>query len=276
MTRHAAASAAPRDALLQAVGATVRATREGLQVSRRELSERSGVSERFLADLESGHGNISVARLADVARALGASAAALLDRAEASLRSSKMIALVGLRGAGKTAIGRRVAEMLGVRFVEQDELVERAAGLPLATIFAMHGEPYYRRVARDVLAKLLTESDGGVLATGGGIVTDPEAWTLLRQRCETVWLRARPDDHWARVLAQGDLRPGAASANAQGELRALLAAREPLYSHAALTVDTSALGVEGAAQAIVRHLGGGPVAAVPGRRRARPAGGSRR
>jgi XRE family aerobic/anaerobic benzoate catabolism transcriptional regulator len=174
-----------------------------------------------------------------------------------------MIALVGLRGAGKTAIGRRIAAMLGVRFVEQDELVERAAGLPLATIFAMHGEAYYRRVARDVLAKLLARPEAGVLATGGGVVTDAEAWALLRQRCRTVWLRARPEDHWGRVLAQGDLRPGAASANAQGELRALLEVREPLYAQAELTVDTSSLGVEGAAEAIVRHVAGTARPATP-------------
>jgi XRE family aerobic/anaerobic benzoate catabolism transcriptional regulator len=211
-----------------------------------------------------------------VARALGTSAGALLEQAEASLRTSKTIALVGLRGAGKTAVGRRAAQLLGVPFIEQDELVERAAGLPLATIFALHGEAYYRRVAREVLAKLLAHPQPCVLATGGGAVTDAEAWALLRERCRTVWLRARPEEHWERVLAQGDLRPGAASANAQGELRELLRTREPLYAQAELTVDTSACGVEDAARAIARHLGGAPAEAAPGRRRQRPAGASRR
>jgi XRE family transcriptional regulator, aerobic/anaerobic benzoate catabolism transcriptional regulator len=269
-------AAAARDALLEAVGATVRSIRERLDVSRRELSERSGVSERFLADLEGGQGNISVGRLAEVARALGTSAGALLDRAEASLRTSKMIALVGLRGAGKTAIGRRVAAMLGVRFIEQDELVERAAGLPLATIFALHGEAYYRRVAREVLGNLLVEPKPAVLATGGGAVTDPEAWALLRQRCRTVWLRARPEDHWDRVLAQGDLRPGAATANAQGELRALLKAREALYAQAELTVDTSKGSVDDAARSVVRHLGVEREPPAQAKRGSRTAGGSHR
>ena len=281
MPKAHASTLPPRDALLEAVGASVRALREQQGLSRRGLSERCGVSERFLADLEGGQGNISVARLSDVARALGTTAGALLDQAEppaglhgllsslsrdeqheaerwltARFRSvaGPVVALVGLRGAGKSTIGRRVAEELRLPFSEQDELVEQAAGLSLATIFALHGEAYYRRLAREVLTRFLADTDAGVLAAGGGLVADREAWRLVQKRCRTVWLQATPEDHWQRVLEQGDLRPGGASENAQAELRALLQAREPLYAQADLAVDTSALGVERAVQAILRHL----------------------
>jgi XRE family transcriptional regulator, aerobic/anaerobic benzoate catabolism transcriptional regulator len=259
-----AARASSRDALLELVGAAVRALREERGLSRRALSDRCGVSERFLADLESGNGNISVGRLAEVAKALGTTAGALLSGAERGERSAAaspaapargpLLALVGLRGAGKTAIGRRLAEELGVPFFEQDGLVERAAGLSLAGIFSLHGEAYYRRLAREVLAQFLSETEAGVLATGGGLVTDREAWRLLQKRCFTVWLRATPEDHWQRVLQQGDTRPGAASADAQSELRALLQAREPLYAQAELSVDTSRLGLLGSAREVLRKI----------------------
>jgi XRE family aerobic/anaerobic benzoate catabolism transcriptional regulator len=258
------AAARSRDALLASVGASVRATREERGLSRRTLSERCGVSERFLAELESGAGNISIARLAEVAKALGTSASLLLATAEgASADGSSsaavpargpLIALVGMRGAGKSAIGRRVAEQLGVPFFEQDQLVERAAGLSLADIFSLHGEAYYRRLAREVLARFLAETDAGVLATGGGVVTDREAYRLLQKRCVTVWLRAAPEDHWHRVLQQGDTRPGDASADARSELRALLQAREPLYAQASVTVDTSRLGLDGAIKEVARRV----------------------
>src|SRR5207237_414669 len=179
-------------------------------------SERCGVSERFLAELESGAGNISIARLAEVAKALGTSASLLLAAAEGAGGSGPsnaaagprgpLIALMGMRGAGKSAIGRRVAERLGVPFFEHDQLVERAAGLSLPAIFSLHGEAYYRRLAREVLGRFLSETDAGVLATGGGVVTDREAYRLLQRRCVTVWLRAAPEDHWQRVLQQGDTR----------------------------------------------------------------------
>src|SRR5437588_402385 len=179
--------------LLSAVGAAVRRLRDDRGLSRRELAGRSGVSERFLAELESGQGNISVARLQDVARALGSSAGELLFSAQHERNDRRIVALVGLRGAGKTTIGRALADRLRVPFVELDALVEKDAGLPLGAIFQLHGEAYYRRLAREVLTRFLAETDAAVLATGGGIVTDPGSFRLLQKRCRTVWLQAMND-----------------------------------------------------------------------------------
>src|SRR5207302_6959227 len=134
---------------------------------------------------------------------------------------------LGLRGAGRSAVGRRLAQRLRVPFVELDELVEKAAGMSLAGLFSLHGEAYYRRLAREVLTRFLAEGEPAVLAAGGSVVTDREAFRLLTRRCRTVWLQATPEDHWQRVLQQGDERPSAASPHAQAELRALLRAREP-------------------------------------------------
>src|SRR2546422_6260711 len=172
--------------LLSAVGAAVRRLRDDRGLSRRELAGRSGVSERFLAELESGQGNISVARLEDVARALGSSAGELPFSAQHERNDRRIVALVGLRGAGKTTIGRALANRLRVPFVELDALVEKDAGLPLGAIFQLHGEAYYRRLAREVLTRFLAETDAAVLATGGGIVTDPGSFRLLQKRCRTV------------------------------------------------------------------------------------------
>jgi len=238
-------------ALLSAVGAAVRKLREGRGLTRRELARDSGLSERFLAGLETGQGNISVARLQDLARALGTSAGELLVSAQPETR---VVALVGLRGAGKSTIGRALARRLRLPFVELDKLVEKDAGLSLGALFSLHGEAYYRRLAREVLARFLAQSEGAVIATGGGIVTDRESFRLLQKRCRTVWLQATPDDHWKRVLAQGDVRPSAASPHAQEELRALLAARKPLYAQAEISVDTSRLGIDGAVEEIARRV----------------------
>src|SRR5712664_2048840 len=172
--------------LLTAVGAAVRSLRDERGLTRRELAQRSGVSERFLADLEGGQGNISVARLQDVARALGSSAGELLFAAQHERTDRRVVALVGLRGAGKSTIGQALASRLGVPFVELDALVEKDAGLPLAAIFQLHGEAYYRRLAREVLTRFLAETDAAVIATGGGIVTDPGSFKLLQKRCWTL------------------------------------------------------------------------------------------
>jgi XRE family aerobic/anaerobic benzoate catabolism transcriptional regulator len=240
--------------LLSSIGAAVRRLREEREFSRRELAQKSGVSQRFLADLEGGQGNISVARLQDVARALGSSAGELLFAAQHERTDRRVVALVGLRGAGKSTIGQALASRLGVSFVELDALVEKDAGLPLAAIFQLHGEAYYRRLAREVLTRFLAETDAAVIATGGGIVTDPGSFKLLQKRCRTVWLQATPEDHWQRVLKQGDVRPGAASPHAQEELRALLKSREPLYSQAEIAVDTSQLEIDGAVEEIARKV----------------------
>jgi XRE family transcriptional regulator, aerobic/anaerobic benzoate catabolism transcriptional regulator len=228
-----------RDSLLSTVGARVRAARERLGLSRRELSERCGVSERFLAQLEGGEGNISLARFAEVAAALETSPAELLADAGPSRAKHARVALLGVRGAGKSTIGARLAKKLGARFVEVDREIERAAGLALGEIFELHGEAYYRRLEREVLAQLLGGARPVVLATGGSVVNDPANYGMLRERAHTVWLRARAEDHWNRVVQQGDQRPMRENPHAFAELRALLTAREPLYASARHVVDTS-------------------------------------
>ena len=223
---------------LESVGATVRSQRERRGWSRRELASASGVSERFLAQLETGDGNISLRRFAEVAHALGTTPATLLAPAEAPA-DAQPIALLGVRGAGKSAVGAALARKLGIRFVEVDQEIEEAAGLPLADVFTLHGEAYYRRVEREVLTRLLAEHVPMVLATGGSIVNDPINYALLKSRARTIWLRATPEDHWNRVVAQGDQRPMAENPHAFEELRALLAARSKLYARADRTIDTS-------------------------------------
>jgi XRE family aerobic/anaerobic benzoate catabolism transcriptional regulator len=230
------------DRYLSAVGAAVRRHREQLGWSRRVLASQSGLSERFLAQLETGAGNISLLRFSDVARALGTSPSALLDQADAPAAAAP-IALLGVRGAGKSSVGAALARRLGVAFVELDQRIEQAAGLPLGELFALHGEAYYRRIEREVLTQLLADPRAMVLATGGSIVNDPTNYALLRGRCRTIWLLAGAEDHWNRVVAQGDQRPMAENPHAFAELRALLAARKELYARADHTVDTSGLRV---------------------------------
>jgi XRE family aerobic/anaerobic benzoate catabolism transcriptional regulator len=245
---------------LENLGERVRRRREAASLTQRELAERAGLSLRFLSQLESGQGNISLLRFADLARALGLSAAALLAEAEgeppaqAANDVGPRVSLVGLRGAGKSSIGAKLAARLGVTFVELDQRIEAAAGLPLAQIFELHGEAYYRRLERETLRRVLADEPAFVLATGGSLVNDRETWRLLRERTTTVWLRARPEDHWNRVVAQGDRRPMAENPHAFAELKALLAAREPLYATAAKTIDTSAIGLDGAVKQIAHAV----------------------
>lgn len=251
-----------RRPLLDALGTVVRSTRQAGGMTVRALAGRSGVSERFLAQVEAGTGNISVARLDALSEALETTAGALLTRAEAE-RGHRgddgavgAVALLGLRGAGKSTVGPRLARRLKVPFVELDASIEAAAGMRLATLFEIHGMAYYRRLEREVLRRVLAERAGVVLATGGSLVTDEETYGLLRARAFTVWLRATADDHWDRVVAQGDARPMAHRANARSELQALLRARAPLYAQARATVDTSALGLRGTVDAVVAALRG--------------------
>lgn len=225
-----------REKLLQGLGAAVRARRTERGLTMKALAKKAAVSERFLAQLEAGEGNISVVRLEDVAEALGTSAAELLTQAK---RPAAVIALVGLRGAGKSSIGTALAKKLGVRFVELDELIVREAQMTLSAIFEIHGERYYRSLEREVLRRVLDEGEPLVVATGGSIVTDAETWGLLRSRARTVWLKATPKEHWDRVVAQGDVRPMRDRPRAKNELEQLLAARAPLYGEAEVVVDTS-------------------------------------
>ncbi len=230
-------------------GRAVHEARATLGWTRRVLAQRSGVSERFLAQLEGGTGNISLGRFADVARALGVTPAALLAEPP-RLHDVRPIALLGVRGAGKSTLGAALAKRLRVPLVELDQRIEAAAGLRLAEIFELHGEAYYRRLEREVLAQLLSPPTPMVLATGGSLVNDAATYALLRARCRTVWLRATPREHWDRVVQQGDARPMAKNPAAFAELQALLAARAPLYGQAEHVIDTSGRG----ATAIVGEL----------------------
>jgi XRE family transcriptional regulator, aerobic/anaerobic benzoate catabolism transcriptional regulator len=242
---------------LSPLGEAVRNARQARGFTLRALAEASGLSVRFLSDLEGGKGNISIGRLAQVAGALVVPLAELvepLDQRGASLAARERapsIALVGLRGAGKSTVGSELAKELGVRFVELDAEIEAAAALPLGQIFEIHGEAYYRRLEREVLARVLSTGKRAVIATGGGIVTDPESWRRLKRRTKTFWLRAAPEAHYQRVMAQGDLRPMKNRPSAMTELRALLAARAPLYAEAEVTIDTTKLDVEGTVAAVL-------------------------
>jgi len=243
-----------RVALLAGLGAAVRARRGARGLTLKALAAEARVSPRFLVQLESGEGNVSVARLLDIAEALGSTPAEILAEAasrENPPRARGVVALLGLRGAGKSTLGALAAKTLGVPFVELDALVARHAGMSLPVIFEMHGEAHFRRLEREALRKFLGESGGAVLATSGSIVTDRETYALLRKHAKTVWLRADPSDHLRRVVAQGDLRPMQGRPAARRELEELLRARKRLYAQADVTVDTSSLGIERSAERIV-------------------------
>ncbi len=238
-------------AILRRVGVRVRARRDALGITGRALAERSGLSLRFISQLESGQANIAIGRLAQVARALGVSVASLVEVGNVE---PSAVALLGLRGAGKTTLGAQLATRLGIDFVELDDRIEKAAGLDLAQIFALHGEGWYRRLEADCLGVLLEDGRPAVVALSGGVVQNERAWELARRHCTTAWLRAAPEDHMARVLAQGDRRPVADRANAMDELRAILSARESEYRRAEVVVDTSEEDELGAVECLVVAL----------------------
>ena len=237
--------------LLSQIGRRVKDRRTSMGWTLKDIAKRSGVSTRFLSDLEGGKGNISVMRLASVVRALDVELVSLMPSEE---KHPETVTLVGLRGAGKSTIGKALAKHLGVPFVELDALIEMESNLSLGELFSLHGEAYYKRLAYDVVLKLFARDKPMVLSTGGSIVTDPETWHLLKRRSHTVWLKAKPEDHWKRVLGQGDTRPMASRASAMTELRSILSLRSPLYAEAAQIVDTSSMRVSGAVKSIAATL----------------------
>jgi XRE family aerobic/anaerobic benzoate catabolism transcriptional regulator len=260
------------------LGDRVREARARRGLSRKLLAADSGVSERYLAQLEAGQGNASILLLRQIATALDLPLAELIaDDSEesvelalttqflkglprqklAAVRSQlvrdygnarserlKRIALIGLRGAGKSTLGAKLAKALGVPFVELDREIEREAGTSLSEIFLLYGQAGYRRYERRCLEKVLEKNVRAVIATGGSIVSEPGTYELLLSSCYTVWLKAAPEEHMARVIAQGDTRPMAGNDQAMEDLRRILEGRAALYRQADAVVDTTGKSVE--------------------------------
>ncbi|HET9698556.1 MAG TPA: helix-turn-helix transcriptional regulator [Terriglobales bacterium] len=235
-------------AFLKMVGENVRRVRAERGMTRKALSVKSEVSERFLAQLETGTGHASILVLRQIADALDVSIVSLLMTSGSSATDNdsrqKRIALIGLRGAGKSTVGKLLAEELGVPFFELDRLVEEASGVPMNMVFDLYGQGGFRRFERRCLEELLEKESAFVLATGGGIVSEAETFSRLRERCFSVWLQATPEEHMSRVIAQGDMRPMAQHPEAMSELKHILADRESLYARADLTIRTSGRSVE--------------------------------
>jgi XRE family aerobic/anaerobic benzoate catabolism transcriptional regulator len=262
---------------LASLGRRVREAREQRGMARKMLSRTADVSERYLAQLEAGEGNASIVLLRRVAGALGVRIADLLDssepvaeqrlirrfldslppkRLEEVLRRltqdfgqeeavrRKRITLIGLRGAGKTTLGAELAKVLRRPLVELDKEIEREAGISLSEVFLLYGQAGYRRIERRCLERMINSQEDMVLTVGGGIVSEPETYNLLLLNCFTVWVKAAPEEHMARVVAQGDMRPMAGHAEAMEDLRKILAARESLYGKADAQVDTSGRSVD--------------------------------
>ena len=239
------------DAYLARLGERVRAWRTEHGMSRKRLAIASGVSERYLAQLEVGQGNMSVLLLRKVARAMGVAVERLVREDDTV---EKPIALIGLRGAGKSTLGAKLAASVSLPFVELDREVEKEAGAPLAEVFAMYGQDAFRRFERRALERVLAEEPRAVIATGGSLVTDPGTYDLLLERCRCVWLKATAQEHMARVLAQGDTRPFKGRSAALDEIRKLLADRDRLYGRAGAVVDTSGKSVRQALAELKRMV----------------------
>ena len=282
-------TAAAASALLCELGGRVRQARTQQALTRRELAGRSQVSERYLAHLEAGDGNASLRVLHRIAAALGTSLPALvtadvsqnseLNLILAQLRDlpvttlteirtdlerryrgvtrarAERIALIGLRGAGKSTLGQRLAAHTDRPFIELDQAIERAAGASLSEIFLMYGQAGYRRYEVQTLQQVFADHPACVIATGGSIVSEAETFALLLTHCYTVWLKATPEEHMARVIAQGDLRPMTGKAEAMDDLRRILHERASGYAQADATVDTAGRPINAAFAALIHALG---------------------
>jgi len=235
-------------AYLSRLGDRVRAWRGANSMTRKSLAAASGVSERYLAQLEAGQGNISVLLLRKLARAMGVAVDSLVREAPDEEALGRRIALIGLRGAGKSSLGAKLAAAQGVPFIELDAEVEREAGAKLGEVFAMYGQEAYRRFERRALERVLRTHENVVIAVGGSLVTDPDSYRLLLDNCRTVWLKARPEEHMNRVIAQGDMRPFEGKMRGRSaaldEIRKLLEDRDRLYARADVTLETSGRSVK--------------------------------
>jgi XRE family aerobic/anaerobic benzoate catabolism transcriptional regulator len=282
VTEKRAAAAPQRDdhrAFVAAVGRLVRLSRAKRGMTRRQLAQASGASERYLAQIEGGQGNPSVIILASIARALDVPIIELLPRSngrtaamahildvlgrvpvaelpaltelierragqDAAVDRGRRIALIGLRGAGKSTLGRRLAGALGCPFIELDRLVEEDYGAPIPDLIEMGGLATFRRHERACLERVIEKHEAAVIATAGGIVANAETFSLLLRRTHAVWIKARPDEHMRRVMAQGDFRPMAQNREAMADLVAILDARRADYARAQAELDTSGDTVE--------------------------------
>jgi XRE family aerobic/anaerobic benzoate catabolism transcriptional regulator len=267
-------------AFLEQLGQRVRTMRALHGMSRKVLAKVSGISERYIAQLESGKGNVSIVLLRRLSSAMGAHLEDLIPASEPSpdwpvlrdlLRQATPnqiaqardvlagasgsapatsfagIALIGLRGAGKSTLGKMLARKIGWSFVELNKEIEAQNGLSVAEIIALYGQEGFRRMEQASLGQLLARKELMVVATGGGIVSEPLTFDLILSSFYTIWLKAEPEEHMTRVRAQGDLRPMADDRSAMNELRTILRSREPLYARASSTVDTAGLTVDAAA-----------------------------
>lgn len=214
--------------------------RSGMTVS--DLARAAGVSRRYVTDAEAGRANLSVVKLVELARVLRVPVASLCDFS--TTRAGRRVALVGLRGAGKSTLGPRLASALDAQFVELDRRVEERAGMGLGEIFSVHGEAGFHRFEGEALEELLAQGENVVVAAGGSIVADEGNFRRLLESFRTVWLRAEPSDHFQRVLEQGDHRPMQDRPRAMAELQAILKRREELYARCDDVVTTSGRSVE--------------------------------
>ncbi len=259
-------------ALQAQVGDRVRAARKTRAMSRRVLSEVSGVSPRYLAQLEAGEGNISIGLLLRVADALGVSMEALVAQADLTPEARRMgqafaaadtgtqarvrdmlagamtkagrVCLIGLRGAGKSTLGAAAATALNVPFIELNRAIEASVGMPIAEIMALYGPDGYRQLEADALDRIVAMQERAIIAVAGGIVGEDDTFERLLQRFHTVWLKATPEDHMARVQAQGDTRPMDGNPQAMAQLRLILQTREAEYGRADAVLNTSGAGVD--------------------------------
>jgi len=223
------------------LGRRIRVLREGRGLSRKRLAADAQVSERYLGQVETGNGNISVMLLRRVASALGVAIGDVLapdERARDTARGNR-IALIGMRGAGKSTLGAMLARALRIPLIELNREVARETGLPAAEVMALYGIAAYRQIEQRVLARVAFEQAHAVIVAGGGIVNEEEAFATLLANCYTVWIKARPEEHMARVLAQGDFRPMAGHPAAMEDLQRILAGREAMYRRADAVIDTS-------------------------------------